>query len=137
MKTLKQMINDNPFNEDDIQIIQRYFTENNLEHLGLKIIPELAASQLNKVQQAYNYARTWIPNMIDMKEVCGKKIGDKFNKIFQYCLLDLDLKNAKPLYEWAKSEIPKMKMPKVFFLPVLEYLKKYDIEFNKDENQND
>ena len=130
MKTLKQMVNENLFHEDDIQIIQRYFTENNLEQLGLEIISKLAASQLNKVQQGYDYARTWIPNMIDMKEVCGKEVGDKFNKIFQYYLLDLDLKNAKSLYEWAKSEIPKMKMPELFFLPALEYLKKYNIEFN-------
>lgn len=135
MTTLKQMVNENPFHEDDIQIIQRYLTENNLEQLGLEIISELAASQLNKVQQAYDYARTWIPNMIDMKEVCPKEIGDKFNKIFQYCLLGLDLKNAKPLYEWAKSEIPTMKMPKVFFMPALEYLKNYDIEFNKGQHQ--
>lgn len=45
----------------DMQIIKEWFTRNNQEAEGLKLVSELAQSQLNKVERKYDYARTWIP----------------------------------------------------------------------------
>ena len=52
MTSLKQLIEENKlFHYEDIEIIKKWFTENNLEELGLKMIPELAASKSTKIQK--------------------------------------------------------------------------------------
>lgn len=72
MKSLKELLEENKlFHYEDIEIIKKWFTENNLEELGLKMIPELAASKSTKIQKQLDYARTWIPIKIDMNKVEG------------------------------------------------------------------
>lgn len=72
MKSLKELLEENKlFHYEDIEIIKKWFTENNLEELGLKMIPELAASKSTKIQKQLDYARTWIPIKIDMNKIEG------------------------------------------------------------------
>lgn len=50
------------------------------------------------------------------------------NKIITYCMLSMDLPGD--CLKWAKENIPKMNLPKLFFMPTIAYLKdKYGIEF--------
>lgn len=134
MPSLKQLLEENKlFHYEDIDIIKKWFTGNNLEELGLQMIPELAASKSAKIQKQLDYARTWIPVKIDMKNVEGidADTAVSLNKIITCCILSMDLPEEN--LEWAKENIPKMNLPKLFFMPTIYYLKdRYGIEF-KDE----
>lgn len=131
MKSLKELLEENKlFHYEDIQIIKKWFVENNFEDLGLQIIPELAANKSKKIQKQLDYARTWIPAKIDMNTVDGinEDTAEHLNDIITYCILSMDL--PKFYLEWAKENIPKMNLPKFFFMPTIYYLKdRYGIEF--------
>lgn len=131
MKSLKELLEENKlFHYEDIDIIKKWFTENNLEEVGLQMISELAASKSEKIQKQLDYARTWIPVKIDMKNVEGIDADTAvcLNKIITCCMLTIDL--LEVFLEWAKENIPKMNLPKLFFMPAVGYLKdKYEIEF--------
>lgn len=131
MKSLKELLEESKlFHYEDIEIIKKWFTENNLEELGLQIIPELVRSKSEKIQKQLNYARTWIPAKIDMNTVDGinEDTAEHLNDIITYCILSMDLPEI--LLNWAKENIPKMNLPKFFFMPTIYYLKdRYGIEF--------
>ena len=131
MKSLKELLEENKlFHYEDIEIIKKWFTGNSLEELGLQMIPELAASKSKKIQKQLDYARTWIPVKIDMNKVEGVDPDTALclNKIITCCMLSIDLPND--YLEWAKENIPKMNLPKLFFMPTIGYLKdRYGIEF--------
>ncbi len=131
MTSLKQLIEENKlFHYEDIEIIKKWFVENNFEDIGLRMIPELAAIKAGKIQKQLDYARSWIPVKIDMKNVDGIDADTAIclNKIITCCMLSMDLPEA--YLEWAKENIPKMNLPKFFFMPTIGYLKdKYGIEF--------
>lgn len=131
MTSLKQLIEENKlFHYEDIEIIKKWFVENNFEDLGLRMIPELAAIKAGKIQKQLDYARTWIPVKINMKNVEGIDADTAIclNKIITYCMLSMDLPEA--YLEWARENIPKMNLPKLFFMPAVGYLTdKYGIEF--------
>lgn len=131
MKSLKELLEENKlFHYEDIDIIKKWFTENNLKEVGLQMISELAASKSEKIQKQLDYARTWIPVKIDMKNVEGIDADTAvcLNKIITCYMLSMDLPEV--YLEWAKENIPKMNLPKLFFMPAVGYLKdKYGIEF--------
>ena len=131
MTSLKQLIEENKlFHYEDIEIIKKWFVENNFEDLGLQMIPELAAIKAGKIQKQLDYARSWIPVKIDLKDSDGidSDTAQKLNKIITYHMLSMDL--PETLLNWAKENIPKMNLPKLFYMPTIGYLKdKYGIEF--------
>lgn len=136
MKSLKQLIEENKlFHYEDIEIIKKWFIENNLEELGLQMIPELAVSKSTKIQKQLDYAQSWIPIKIDMNTVEGidRDIAKRLNEIIMYCILSMDLPEFH--LEWAKENIPKINLPKFFFMPTIDYLRdKYGIEFKDGSN---
>jgi len=116
-----------PFGMGDYEIIREYIIDNNLESEFLKLIPELAEKQVNKIKYQLDYARTWIPSMPDFP------IEDKVQKqyltcIAQYTALGMDL--PEQTLEWAKENIPKLNIPEIYFVPAIIHLRdKYGIEF--------
>lgn len=135
MKTLKNLLIEAKISgKTDIQIIEEWFIVNNCESEGLSMISKLAESKSNKIQKQLDYARTWIPNTVDMRDVVSDtQTATIFNRIFKYCILGLDLSEYDE--NWAKENIPKMNIPKMFFMPCCVYLKKrYGIEFKDKPN---
>lgn len=130
-KSLKELLEENKiYHYQDSEIIKRWFIENDLEDIGLQMIPELATSKSQKIQKQLDYARSWIPTKVDMTAVAGieHNVAVRLNKIVTYCMLSMDLPQA--ILDWARENIPKMDLPKIFFMPTISYLKdKYGIEF--------
>lgn len=133
LKTIVEMFGNSL---SDIRLIQEWFTQNNQEAEGLKLVSELAQSQLNKVERKYDYARTWIPVKVDMCDVCpDKDVARKLDKIINCQILGLELPDD--LLEWARDTIPTMKMPLLFFMDTAKWLnERFGIRFKKDK-QND
>ena len=119
------------FGEDPLYIIQEYIKTTGKEIEALGMVVALAANKSKKVEAQLNYARSWIPNKVDLvranKNVttCQAKLLDRLTDIF---LLGMDI---PPQYlEEVKTTIPQMKMPQFIFVPMVEWLRdKYGIQF--------
>lgn len=129
MITLKGLIEKFGNTLTDMQLIEEWFIRNNQEAEGLKLVTELAQSQLNKVERKYDYARTWIPVKVDMSDVCrDKDVARKLDKIINCQILGLELPND--LLKWARDTIPTMKMPSLFFMDTAKWLdERFGIKF--------
>ena len=127
------------FGEDPLYIIQEYIKTTGKEIEALGMVVALAANKSKKVEAQLNYARSWIPNKIDLarannKETsCQAKLLDRLTNIF---LLGMDI---PPQYlEEVKTTIPQMKMPQFVFVPMVEWLRdKYGIRFMDKEVNSD
>lgn len=148
MKSLKELVYMQALTgESDLDIIQRWFIENDMEQEGLKIIAELSYSKSNKIQQTLDYARMWLPYACAMpkqpryakkRHYYDKKTETNLINITQYHLLKMSLPEF--LLDWAKENIPQMERPFAYFQPTIDWLKeKYGIEFKeiKNESSND
>lgn len=135
MKSLKELVKWQELNnQSDIDIIKTWFIENNMESEGLKLITDLAQNQLNKVQNVLYQAQTWIPYLPDLEKSNKGLTHDQAHNIqaiITMYLLGMDL-NESNYYDWAKEEIPKIKLPRIIFVPCKEWLEKeYGIKFKE------
>lgn len=127
------------FGEDPLYIIQEYLKATGQEIEALGMVVALAVNKSKKVEAQLNYARSWIPNKIDLVKSNKKitvdqaKLLDRLTDIF---LLGMDI----PLQylEEVKTTIPQMKMPQFVFVPMVEWLRdKYGIQFIDEEEKSD
>lgn len=127
------------FGEEPLYIIQEYLKATGQEIEALGMVVALAANKSNKIEAQLNYARSWIPNKIDLVKSNKKitidqaKLLDRMTDIF---LLGMDI----PLQylEEVKTTIPQMKMPQFVFVPMVEWLRdKYGIQFMDEEVKSD
>lgn len=127
------------FGEDSLYIIQEYIKATGQEIEALGMVVALAANKSNKIEAQLNYARSWIPNKIDLVKSNKKitidqaKLLDRLTDIF---LLGMDIPSQ--YLEEVKTTIPQMKMPKFIFVPMVEWLRdKYGIRFMDEEVNSD
>lgn len=126
------------FGEDPLYIIQEYLKATGQEIEALGMVVALAANKSKKVEAQLNYARSWLPNKIDLARAnknvtpCQAKLLDRLTDIF---LLGMDIPSQ--YLEEVKTTIPQMKMPQFIFVPMVEWLRdKYGIKF-LEEKEND
>lgn len=123
--------------EDDFQTITRYLVENDLEQEAIDLISKLAKSKAEKLASQLAVVKTWIPILPDFcASLCDAEdekyiVAHSLNQLQQCCVLDLDLSSLPILFQWAKDNIPKMKVPKFFYVPTITYLAKYEIKFKE------
>ena len=133
--TLKELLIQYGYTTDpvkEVDIIERWFVENDFEDLGLSMIARLSAKKIKKLQDKLSFAQSWLPSKIDVnvnKEFANdKSTADMLNKIITYCMLSMPLPDS--VLEWAKANIPNINVPQLFFMPTVKYLKeRYGIEF--------
>lgn len=129
------------FGEDPLYIIQEYIKATGKEIEALGMVVALAANKSKKVEAQLNYARSWIPNKIDLMRSnankklthCQAKLLDRLTDIF---LLGMDIPSQ--YLDEVKATIPQMKMPKFIFVPMVEWLRdKYGIRFMEGEKTDE
>lgn len=127
------------FGEDPLYIIQEYIKATGKEIDALGIIVALAANKSKKVEAQLNYARSWIPNKVDLARAnknvtpCQAKLLDRLTDIF---LLGMDIPSQ--YFDEVKATIPQMKMPQFIFVPMVEWLRdKYGIKFMEGEKTDE
>ena len=116
----------------DEAIILEWFKQNNTEEKGIDMISLLAQSKIKKLQTQLDYIQTWGSSLIDMTKVLKpKEYGEKLNKIIKCQVFGFDL--PKDLLDWARQNIPKMKLPNFMFIDTVNWLKeKYGILFEDE-----
>ena len=139
LMTLKELVEIQSFSgEPDISIIKNWFVLNDKETEGITLLAELSESKSRKLEHTLRNARTWIHNIPELYEANKRRIPkdvcQKLTKITYMYLLDMPLSDK--MLDWAKATIPTMKMPKVIFVPMVEWLRdEYWIEFMKEEDK--
>lgn len=120
-----------------LDIIYEYLVQTKQETEALDMIPKLAQSKANRIQIQLDYARSWIPNKVNVyksnRNVTRQQaeIIDRLTDI--YCL-GMDI--PEQYLAKVREIIPNMEMPKLIFLPMTEWLRdKYNIIF-KDMDIN-
>ena len=133
MITLRELLDKYEGFYSDKEIIVEYFVQNNMEYEGMNLLISLAKNKTQKVQNELDYIKSWIPVKIDMTKVHGyKEVGEKLNQIITCQICGFELPND--LLEWAKENIPNMKLPQLMFMDTVKWLKeKYGIRFKDGE----
>lgn len=126
------------FGEEPLYIIQEYLKETGQEIEALGMVVALAVNKNKKVEKQLNYARSWIPNKIDLARAnknvthCQAKLLDRLTDIF---LLGMDIPSQ--YLDEVKATIPQMEMPQFIFVPMVGWLRdKYGIKF-LEEKENE
>lgn len=134
MITLEKLLHEQKYNGmSDIGIIRAFFELNDLEEEGFDLIHELTQSKINKLKYNQRIMREWssyLPSKY-LYENYDLEIADKLHTIE----LDFLSHGSQLSYErlqWAKENIPNIKLPQVYFRPLIEWLDKEGIRF-KDE----
>lgn len=127
------------FGEDPLYIIQEYLKATGKEIEALGMVVALATNKSNKIEGQLNYARSWLPNVIDLARAnknvtpCQAKMLDKLLTFF---LLGMDIPSQ--YLDEVKATIPQMKMPQFIFVPMVEWLRdKYGIKFMEGEKTDE
>lgn len=114
-----------------LDIIYEYLVQTKQETEALDMIPKLAQSKANRIQIQLDYARSWIPNKVNVyksnRNVTRQQaeIIDRLTDI--YCL-GMDI--PEQYLAKVREIIPNMEMPKLIFIPMTEWLRdKYNILF--------
>lgn len=135
MVTLKQLINEQRMTGmSDIDIIRNYLTINDLEEEGMDLIYQLSASKINKLKLYKKNVQDWISYLPSryLYENYDLETADKLHELeLDFLSYGSELSNRR--LEWARENAPKIKMPKVYFRPLLDYLSEKEIRFKGSE----
>lgn len=133
MITLKELVENQEFaGVSDIQVIESFFTLNDLEEDAIDLISKLTKSKVSKIKTRYIMADSWIC-MLPSKylyENYNLDIADHLHNLeLNFLMNNGELSNE--CLNWAKENIPNIKMPQVYFRPLIDWLEEKNIKFKK------
>lgn len=131
MVTLKELIDEQKCNEmSDIQIIQTFFTLNDMEEEGMNLLHELTKSKIEKMKQKHQMAEEWasyLPSKY-LYENYDLNTADMLHTLeINYLVNGGELSNN--LLKWAMENVPNITRPQTYFNPLVEWLDSKDIRF--------
>ena len=135
MKALKDYIELQKFtNMSDIEIITSYFIDNDIEEEAMELSHNLAKSKIEKMRYRQDIIKTWaytIPS-----EYLYQKYSERTATMLHRIELDYIVNGevTGQRLEWAKENFPNMKMPKVYFMPCVDWLEEHGIKFKGEQN---
>lgn len=130
MTTLKELVENQKWNEmNDIQIIHQYFILNNIEEQGMELINNLAKAKIEKMRHRQEIIQTWacsLPTDYLYKNY-DLDIAIHLHNIELDFIINGEVTGC--YLEWARENVPKIKMPKVYFQPCIEWMNDNGINF--------
>lgn len=135
MVTLEQLVNEQKFTEmSDIQIIKEFFSLNDMEEEGMDLVTELSKAKINKLKHKERIVEEWtsyLPSKY-LYENYDLDTADWLHTLeLDYLSHGCELSESR--LKWAKENIPNIKMPKVYFKPLIEWLENNGIRFMNGE----
>lgn len=135
MITLKQLVEEQKYTEmSDIAVIKTFFIMNDMEEDGMDLIHELTKSKVEKLKREQDIVKTWasaLPSKY-LYQNYDLDIADKLHNLELY-YISYGCELSEKYLEWAKENIPNIKMPQVYFRPLIEYLDNKDIRFKGEK----
>lgn len=135
MVTLKQLVEEQKFNGlSDIGVIKTFFDLNDMEEEGMDLIHELTQSKIAKLKHKQRVVEEWtsyLPSKY-LYENYDLDIANRLHNLeLDYLSHGCELSSAR--LKWAKENIPNIKMPLMYFQPLVEYLDSKDIRFKGEK----
>lgn len=116
----------------DIEIIREFFIRNEMEEEAIKIITDLSAAKINKLNNHINIFQTWascLPSEY-LYENYDLKTATKLHAL-ELNYLAYDRKLGEQTLEWARENVPNIEMPEIYFQPLIKWLDKQGIKFKQ------
>lgn len=131
MIALKQLLDTQPFTSaNDIEIIEAFFTLNDMEEEGMDLIHKLTKSKIEKLNHKQHMVKDWVSQLPSkyLYQNYDLKTADALHKLeLDYLSNGGELSNAR--LEWARENVPNIKKPEVYFLPLVNWLEERGIKF--------
>lgn len=135
MITLKKLVDDQKWSGmSDIQIIETFFDLNDMEEEGMELIHELTKCKIEKMKHRQRIVKEWTSRL------SSKYLYENYDLDTADWLHTLELdylshgcELSKDRLKWAEENIPNIKMPQLYFRPLIEYLDDKGIRFKGEE----
>ena len=135
MTTLKELLEEQKLTRiSDLAVIKKFLMLNDMEEEGMDLIHELTKSKVEKLKREQAIVKSWVSHLP------ADYLYDTYDFETAYKLhnLELDyLSNCRELsaqrLEWAKENIPNIKLPAIYFYPLVEYLDDKGIRFKSEK----
>ena len=131
MITLEQLVKEQKWNNmTDIQIINTFFTMNDMEEEGLDLIYELAQSKIEKLKRKERNIEEWtsyLPSKY-LYENYDLETADRLH-ILELDFLTHGCELSQSRLKWAYENVPHITRPQAYFNPLIDYLEENGIRF--------
>lgn len=137
MKQLKDYIDLQPLTGmSDMEIITSYFIDNDIEEEAMEITHNLAKAKITKMKQNEWFVKSWAYTLPSeyLYNNYPVKVATMLHRIELDYIVNREVTNIR--LEWAKENIPNLKMPEIYFFPCIDWLKEQGIRFKDDEKEN-
>lgn len=135
MVTLKQLVNEQKFSEtSDLAVIKTFFDLNDMEEEGMDLIRELTKVKVEKLKRRQRIVEEWVSYLPSryLYENYDLDTADMLHTLeLDYLSNGCELSSGR--LKWARKNIPDIKMPMVYFQPLIEYLDSKDIRFKEEK----
>lgn len=135
MVTLKQLVEEQKFTGlSDIGVIKTFFDLNDMEEEGMDLIHELTKRKVEKLKHKQRVVEEWTSRLPSkyLYQNYDLDIADRLHVLeLDYLSHGGELSSSR--LKWAKENIPNIKMPLMYFQPLVEYLDSKNIRFKGEE----
>lgn len=135
MITLKQLVDEQNFTSlSDIEIIRKFFVLNDMEEEGMDLIHTLTKSKVEKLKHKNRVVEEWTSHLPSkhLYENYDLDTADRLHALeLDYLSHGCELSDSR--LAWARENIPNIKMPQVYFRPLIEYLDNKGIRFKGEK----
>lgn len=130
MKRLREYTDNQNFTGmNDMEIITSYFIDNDMEEEAMELSHNLAKSKIEKMKHRKHIINEWacyIPSEY-LYENYSVDIASNLHRIELDYIINGEVTGIR--FEWAKENIPNITIPKVYFMPCVDWLEKNGIKF--------
>ena len=135
MITLKQLVDAQNFTDlSDIDVIKKFFVFNDMEEEGMDLIHTLTKSKIEKLKHKNRVVEEWTSHLPSkyLYENYDLDTADRLHTLeLDYLSHGCELSDSQLV--WARENIPNIKMPQVYFRPLIEYLDDKGIRFKGEQ----
>lgn len=135
MVTLKQLVDEQNFTgASDFEVIRKFFDMNDLEQEGMDLIHDLTESKVVKLKNRQRVVEEWASHLPSkyLYEHYDLDTADRLH-ILELDYLSHGCKLSEGRLNWARENIPNIKIPQVYFYPLVEYLDDKGIRFKGEK----
>ena len=135
MITLKQLVDEQNFTGlSDVEVIRKFFVLNDMEEEGMNLIHTLTKSKVEKLKHKNRVVEEWTSHLPSkyLYENYDLDTADGLHTLeLDYLSHGCELSDSRLV--WARENIPNIKMPQIYFRPLIEYLDDKDIRFKGEK----
>lgn len=117
----------------DIEIITSYFIDNDIEEEAMELSHNLVKAKIEKTKHRQSIIKTWAyasPSAY-LYQKYSVRTATMLHRVELDYIVNGEVTGQR--LEWAKDNFPTMKMPKVYFMPCVDWLAGRGIKFKEEQ----